>query len=340
MAYFIFSLSLLLIYLGLALSLHVQFGLLGIPNFGVVGFWGLGMYTMGVLQVQLDMSFFDAMALTTAVVVAASWGLGKLILKLEGQAILCATIAFGAIVALLVVTEKWMTMGVVGLGTIPYPIRVGAGTEYLYFFLLVALVVAMQIGVLRLHRSPTGRLLIAIRDNEELAASLGKNTTAVRLFWFTVTASLMGVLGALSAPLNQFLTPNMIVPSVTFAVWIALVLGGKEHALGATIGIFVTFGLFDILVETYAPVSPGLAVYVPNFKLFLYGVVLVAVLMFRPTGVLSPSTPPEAVIGQAQGYLAKGVGLAGVGLQKFSDGLMAKDKPKPKSDDAQKGAAE
>jgi len=59
MDYFIFSLSLLLIYLGLALLLHIQFGILGIANFGVVGFWGLGMYAMGVLQTQLDLSFVD-----------------------------------------------------------------------------------------------------------------------------------------------------------------------------------------------------------------------------------------------------------------------------------------
>ena len=74
----------------------------------------------------------------------------------------------------------------------------------------------------------------------------------------------------------QFLTPNMLVPSVTFAVWISLVIGGKEHPLGATLGVFVTFGLFDILIETYAPVSSGLSVMVPNIKLFLYGALLVA----------------------------------------------------------------
>lgn len=296
MDYFIFSLSLLLVYLGLALLLHVQFGLLGIPNFGVVGFWGLGMYAMGVLQTQLDLSFVDALALTLALVALFSYGIGWLILRLDAQGVLCATIAFSVIVATLVVTEKWMTMGVVGLGTIRYPVRIGGATELLYFAFLLAIVLAMQVYVLRLHHSTTGRLLIAIRDNEELAASLGKNTQQIKTFWFAATCTLMGLLGALSAPLNQFLTPNMIVPSVTFAVWIALVLGGKEHALGAVIGVFITFGLFDILIETYAPVSPQLAIYVPNVKLFIYGALLVAILMFRPSGVLEPSLPPERVV--------------------------------------------
>ncbi len=101
-----------------------------------------------------------------------------------------------------------------------------------------------------------------------------------------IRCTVMGVLGGLSAPLNQFLTPNMIVPSITFAVWISLVLGGKEHAYGAMLGVFVTFGLFDILIETYAPVSPEFAQVVPNFKLFLYGALLVGVLLFRPRGIL------------------------------------------------------
>ncbi|MEM7043436.1 MAG: hypothetical protein AAF543_11560 [Pseudomonadota bacterium] len=306
MDYFIFSLSLLLVYLGLALLLHVQFGLLGIPNFGVVGFWGLGMYAMGVLQTQLDLSFIDALAITLAVVALFSYGIGWLILRLDGQGILCATIAFSVIVATLVVTEKWMTMGVVGLGTIRYPVRIGGGTELLYFAFLLAIVAAMQIYVLRLHRSTTGRLLIAIRDNEELAASVGKDTHQIKTFWFTVTCTLMGLLGAFSAPLNQFLTPNMIVPSVTFAVWIALVLGGKEHALGAVIGVFITFGLFDILIETYAPVSPELAIYVPNVKLFVYGALLVAILMFKPSGVLEPSLPPERVFDTTLRFARRG----------------------------------
>ncbi|MEM6466256.1 MAG: branched-chain amino acid ABC transporter permease, partial [Pseudomonadota bacterium] len=231
MAYLLFSLSLLLVYIGLAQMLHIQFGMLGIPNFGVVGFWGFGMYCMGVLQVQLDLSFVDALVLTSALIAGISFGLGHLILRLERQAILCATIAFAAIVALLVVTEKWATMGVVGLGTIRYPFRIFGWEEVLHFLLLLGFVIGAQWYILKLHKSRLGRLMIAIRDNEELASSLGKDAFRVKLYAFTLTATVMGVLGCLSAALNQFLTPNMIVPSITFAVWISLVLGGKEHAL-------------------------------------------------------------------------------------------------------------
>ncbi len=287
MAYLIFSISLLLIYMGLAQLLHVQFGMLGIPNFGVVGFWGFGMYGVAVFNVQFGWPFLFALVITCLLVAILAYGLGMLILRLEGQAILCATLAFSAIVTLLVITEKWLTFGVVGLGTIQYPVRIGAATEIIYFMLLLLIIGSFQLAINKLHQSRLGRLTIAIRDNEELAASLGKDTFKTKLILFTLTSCLMGMLGGLSAPLNQFLTPNMLVPGVTFAVWIALVLGGKENTFGAMLGVFITFGLFDILVETYLPVSPEYAVMVPNFKLFLYGAVLVAVLVYRPAGILN-----------------------------------------------------
>lgn len=287
MAYLIFSISLMLIYIGLAQLLHIQFGMLGIPNFGIVGFWGLGMYAVGVFSVQWDLFFLLTLLLATALVTLVAYVLGRLILRLDGQALLCATLAFSAIVAVLIVTEKWLTSGVVGLGTIKYPFDAGGMTEPLYFVFLLLIVVGIQFFINKLHASRHGTLIRSVRDNEELAASLGKDTFKTKLHMFTITCGLMGLLGGLSAPLNQFLTPNMLVPSVTFAVWIALILGGKNHSLGAAVGVFITFGVFDLLIETYLPVSPQHAVMVPNFKLFLYGAVLVTVLMFRPRGVLS-----------------------------------------------------
>lgn len=287
MSYLIFSASLLIVYIGLAQLLHIQFGLMGVPNFGVVGFWGAGMYSVGVMNVQYNVPFFFALILSAVLLALISYLLGKLILRLKGQAMLCATLAFSAIVSLLVVTEKWLTEGVVGLGTIKYPFDLGAMTEFVYFLVLLIIVIGLQFVIHKIHDSRLGRLLIAIRDNEELAASLGKDTFTSKLHVFTVTCAIMAVLGGLSAPLNQFLTPNMLVPGVTFAVWIALILGGKEHSFGAILGVFITFGLFDILIETYLPVAPEYAVMVPNLKLFLYGAVLIGVLMYRPRGLLS-----------------------------------------------------
>ena len=291
MDYLIFSFSLMLVYIGLAQLLHVQFGLIGIPNFGVVGFWGLGLYGTGVLYVNFGFPLLPAIITASIIVAVVAYILAHLILQRSGQSILAATLAFAAIVATLVVTEKQITNGVQGLGTIGFPFSDLASRNVIYFFLLIAVVVAFIWASARLRDSRMGRTLIAIRDNEELAASLGKDTAATKRMMFVITCALMGVLGGMTAPLHQFLVPYHLAPSLTFAVWIALVLGGKAHNLGAMVGVFATFGLFDILIETYAPVPAEQAILLPNFKLFCYGVLLVGIIMFRPTGMLGEDRP-------------------------------------------------
>ena len=291
MDYLIFSVSLMLVYIGLAQLLHVQFGLLGIPNFGVVGFWGLGLYGTGVLFVEFSVPLWPAIVLASAVSAAFAYVLSLLVLQRSGQAILAATLAFAALVATLVVTEKHLTNGVQGLGTIGFPFGDLDNRNAIFLGILALVVGALIWGSARLRDSRLGRAMMAIRDNEELAASLGKDAPAVKRVTFAVTCGLMGFLGGLSAPLHQFLVPYLLAPSLTFAVWIALVLGGKAHNLGAMIGVFATFGLFDIIIETYAPVPSEYSLMVPNFKLFCYGLLLVLIIMFRPTGILGEEGP-------------------------------------------------
>jgi branched-chain amino acid transport system permease protein len=289
MEYLVYSLSLLVVYVGLTQLLHVQFGLLGIPNFGVVGFWGCGLYLTGILTVKAGLPLVLAIALATLATGGLAWALGRLILRRSGQAILCATLAFSSAIGYLVISEKWITNGVQGLGTIRYPF---AGFEYaeLAFGILTVLIVGGMIRVsLRLRASRFGRVIVAIRDNEELAASLGKDTGRIKLAVFTATCALMGLLGGLSAPINQFLVPSLLVPSVTFTAWIALVLGGKGHGLGPLVGVALTVGLFDILIGTFAPLPPDYAAVIANAKMLCYGLLLVMAIMYRPQGVLGMS---------------------------------------------------
>lgn len=289
MEYFIFSISLLIIYAGLAQLMHVQFGLLGIPNFGVVGFWGGGMYLTGVLNVNLGVPILLAIIVTTVIVFGVAWLLGRMILDRSGQAILCATLAFSSIVSVLVISEKWMTNGVRGLGTIRYPFGAYDYAELGFAIFILLIVIGIFYIAIRLRDSRLGRVLSAIRDNEELAASLGKDTAATKRMIFGLTCGAMAFLGGLSAPLNQFLVPYLLSPSVTFTVWIALVLGGKGHSFGSIVGVMLTIGLFDIVIETYLPLPSEYAATIQNLKLFFYGALLVAVIMFRPAGFLGAS---------------------------------------------------
>lgn len=291
MDYLIFSVSIMLVYIGLAQLLHIQFGLAGIPNFGVVGFWGLGLYGTGVLYVKAGLPLVPSIVLASLLAAAVAYVLAHLILQRSGQAILAATLAIAAIISTLVVSEKDLTGGVQGLGTISFPFPDIEQRNLIFMIMLLIVVCGLLWVSAKLRDSRLGRQLVAIRDNEELAASLGKDTAATKRWVFAITCGLMGVLGGMSAPLHQFLVPYQLAPSLTFAVWIALVLGGKGHNLGAIVGVFVTFGLFDILIETYAPVPAEQAILLPNFKLFCYGVLLVMIIMFRPLGILGVDKP-------------------------------------------------
>lgn len=291
MDYLIFSFSLMLVYIGLAQLLHIQFGMAGIPNFGVVGFWGLGLYGTGVLYVTYSVPLFIAIAMASVLSAAVGFILALLVLQRSGQAVLAATLALSAIIATLIVSEKDITGGVQGLGTIKFPFGDMESRNIVFMVFILIVVIAMVWLSAKLRDSRMGRQLVAIRDNEELAASLGKDTASTKRWVFAITCGMMGVLGGMSAPLHQFLVPYQLAPSLTFAVWIALVLGGKGHNLGAIVGVFVTFGLFDILIETYAPVPAEQAILLPNFKLFCYGLVLIMIIMFRPRGMLGEDKP-------------------------------------------------
>jgi branched-chain amino acid transport system permease protein len=286
MAYLIFGLSALAVFVALASLLHLQFGRAGIVNFGVVGFVGLGMYTFGALQVQYDWPYLAAMVAGILAAGIAGLLLGRVILKLDDESVLVSTLAFATIVAHLVTTEKWLTNGVVGLGTLRYPFDLGSNTPAVFLGLTAVLAAAIMFYAFKLQSTPYGRLMLSIRDNEPLAKSLGKRTFREKLIFFTISSALMGLVGVMYGTMNQFLVPRMVGPGLTFVVWIALILGGKTRVMGALVGVLLTNGVFDILIESYVPIPREFSNSIPDLKLMLYGLTLILVIMFRPHGVL------------------------------------------------------
>lgn len=284
--YHIFMMSTLVLFVALATILHMQFGLTGITNFGLSGIYGFGMYACALLVVKLGMPFIPAVILATILTGLISLALGGLILDLDSQSILVGTLSFLVIVETLIVHEKWLTNGVLGLGPVNLPFDVGGLTKFLYFLILLTLTLLLMYYAWKLEASPPGRLLLGIQDNEPLANSLGKRTFAHKLVFFMITSSAAGFFGAMAVPIYTFLFPNYLGPAITFTLWIALMLGSRKKVLGGFIGVMVTVGLFDVLLESVVPIPPNFAEVLYKFKYFLYGLILILVLMFRPSGVL------------------------------------------------------
>jgi branched-chain amino acid transport system permease protein len=284
--FLIFVLSSLVIYVGLTTLLHLQFGQAGIVNFGVVGFMGIGMYGVGILVVTFGLNYWLALILATALSGIVAYGFGRIILNLDPESQLVTTLAFATILLNLVISERWLTGGVVGLGTIPRPFSLGTNTERATFALIVFITALVMLYAHRIGSQPFGRLMLSIRDNERLARSLGKATFQKKLTFFAVTCAAMGFFGGLYAAVNQFLVPRMLLPGATFTIWIALLLGGQSSVLGGLVGVLLTVGLFDVVIETYVSVPQEYAQLIPDIKLVLYGLMLILVLMFRPEGAV------------------------------------------------------
>lgn len=288
MAYTTFALSSVAVFIALATLLHLQFGRTGIVNFGIVGFAGLGMYAFGILTAQYELPYVVALLITTLLVTGVASVLGWIILDLDGESVLVATLAFATIVFNLSITQKGLTGGVTGLGIVPYPIDAdsSSGSAMVLLGILVVVGLTLLFYAYRVERAPYGRLLASIKDDEVLARSLGKSTSTQKLVFFAITCGLMGFVGALYGSVNQFLVPRMLGPGLTFTVWIALVLGGRARVFGGVVGVLVSVALFDLVIEPYLPIPRGFEQMMPDLKLMLYGLILVVVLMFRPAGLL------------------------------------------------------
>ncbi len=281
--------------IGLGLLLHLQLGLARIANFGVVGFWATGAYAFGVLFVRVDWSigepwpFLISMVFGTVVAGLAGLLVGWLIADLNTEGVLVGTLGFATAVFILVTTESDLTGGARGMGGLRFPFDIGKtkANELLWFGVLFAVVGAILYYVWRVHRSPYGRLLIAVGDNEPLAGSLGKPTFRTKLWVFAVGSAGMGLLGAINAVMVHLLIPEAIGINVTLAAMVGLVLGGTARVWGAVLGVVLTVGFFDIVVQSYLPLPRSWYTQtIPVLREMVFGAALIIVLLLRPFGIL------------------------------------------------------
>jgi len=281
--------------IGLALLLHLQLGLARIANFGVVGFWGIGMYAFGVLYVQVDWPFGEPwqflVCAAAATLVAGVAGLlvGWLIADLDTDGVLVVTLGFATAVQVLATIQDDLTGGARGMGGLGFPYDIGRvkDNEFLWLVIMTALVAAILLYVWRVHRSPYGRLLIAVGGNEPLARSLGKSTFRTKLWLFAVASAAMGLLGAMYGVMLRSLDVGNIGVGVTLAAMVGLVLGGTVRVWGAVIGVILTVGLFDIVIQSYLPLPrEWYTQAVPVLREAAFGLTLMIVLLFRPLGLL------------------------------------------------------
>lgn len=298
-SYLLFFLTVALGYGVATLGLNLQWGSAGLFNVGVAGFAAVGAYVTAWITAAPADSHWGGFALPIALGWAGAMAAAALVAALVGAITLrlradyLAITTFGAAVSLQLVAlnAQSLTGGPFGIAFIPRPFAALADRPLAFGAANCALAVAVTAlalwGLERLTRSPWGRVLRALREDEAAAASLGKPPDAFRLQAFVLGAALMGLAGAMQAQFFGFIAPDNFLPAFTFQVWVMLVLGGSGNNIGALLGSVVVWGLWTGSGSLVAAlVAPEFQSRAASLRVVGIGVVLALVLLLRPRGLL------------------------------------------------------
>ena len=273
----------------MALGLNVIWGLAGMVNLGLVGFFAIGAYTSALLTTRLHVPMLAAWAAAAAVGSLAGGGVALLTARLKGDYLAIVTLGFAEVVRLAASNEIWLTRGTDGISSIPGPFRSALTPvqfNLMYAGLVWAVVVALALSLGRLSRAPFGRVLRAIREDEMVAAVAGKPVLAFKLRAFAVGAGVLGLAGALYAHYVGYVAPDSFQPLVTIYVVLALTMGGTGTMRGALLGAVLVIALTEG-TRFLGGLFPALApVQVAALREALIGTVLIVALTLRPQGLL------------------------------------------------------
>jgi branched-chain amino acid transport system permease protein len=282
-----------LIYVLLSLGLTLHYGLTGLINFGHVGFFCIGAYAAAILSTRAGLPLAAGFVAAAVLAGLAAWPIGLVSLRLRDDYFAIVTLGFSETVRLVVTSERWLTNGVQGIPGIPRlfeGLGVGMPSALAILALLLAVNAAAVALFFRLARSPFGRMIEAIRDNEEAVRALGKDPARFKIRALVLGAALAGVAGAFYAHYIGYVVPDQFVPLVTFYVWMAIIMGGVGRISGAVVGpvLLMLFLEGSRFLRDAAPFIS--AVDMASVRIGAVGLALILFTMYRPQGLMGDYT--------------------------------------------------
>jgi branched-chain amino acid transport system permease protein len=282
----------------MGLGLNIVVGYAGMLDLGYVAFFAVGAYTTAILtsvnspywSPELTLNFLKPegwFILGVVIIVAAIAGIfvGTPVIRMRGDYLAIVTLGFGEIVRILFLSD-WLAPyfgGAQGIRPVP-DAEIGPvvieGTNSQSIFYLVAFFCGIAIYVAwRLERSRTGRAWTALREDEDVAEAMGINTTASKLTAFVAGAILASFAGMIFAVKVGSVFPNSFKLLVSIVVLVVVIVGGMGSIPGVIIGAVVLIGVLG------GPTQPGLLQEFGEYKLLIYGVILVVMMLKRPEGL-------------------------------------------------------
>lgn len=263
------------------ISLDMVVGHAGLTSLGHAGFMGVGAYTCALLVKDHHVPFFAGLAAA----MVTSGALGALIgypsLRLKGHYFVIVTFICGIIFTLLFTNLVALTKGPMGIPGIPPPtIGLGAAavtfdSKLLFYYLVLAFVLGVMYVKTRCHDSKMGRALCAVKEDEDLARSLGIRAHFYKVTVFVLSTSLAGLAGGLYAHYMRFIGPDSFTFLHSFEFFVMNLVGGPGTLAGPIVGPLI-LTLIDELSQLFKPEAARI----------LFGLFLIFVILYMPSGII------------------------------------------------------
>jgi branched-chain amino acid transport system permease protein len=285
------------IFIVAAMSLNLLLGYTGQLSLGHVAFFGIGAYASSLVSLGFSVHLLPDwevgldpkpvwLGMLSGIVLAGlcGWGIGRIAFKVRGAYFVIVTVSFAEVVRLVALNWVELTQGPMALNNIPY-LRLGipglAEVSFLRkpanYWLVLAVAVVSYVVIRRLVNSRAGRAMIALRENEPLAASIGVDVTHYLVLATIVSAAMAGAAGALYAHYVRIVDPDVFLFIYTVTMVIMVVTGGKGTLAGPVVG----GAIFGLLPESLRSLQIG-----PEVQWVIYGVLMVLVVYFLPEGIV------------------------------------------------------
>ncbi len=282
--YYLSQLSFICIYALIGVGLMLLTGYTGQVSLGHAAFLAVGAYTEAVLQAK-GLPFAVSLAAAAVLAGLAGLAIGLPALRLTGIYLAIATLAFGFIVQEAVTRWESVTNGNSGMSLSAVQLfGRPLAEEWQFYYLSLALLAAVTLAMLNLMRAPTGRALIAIRDSEVSAQSMGIHLAKYKTVAFVLSAAVTGLAGALYAHKIQFISPEQFNIVLSIELVMMIFIGGLGSFHGAIFGAIFMIALPQAIVigKDYLPEHLAQQT---GLEPTLFGLILVLTLIFEPLGI-------------------------------------------------------
>jgi branched-chain amino acid transport system permease protein len=277
-----------------SVSLNLQAGVSGLLNFGQIAFFGFGAYGVAIAEFKGGPVALGWIA-GIAVAAVAGAAVGRMGRTLAADYWAIATLALAQLVQLVATNQASLTNGPAGIGNLPvfYGGLHGRARDLATLATLLAVLAASWVVSRRLIRAQFGRVLRLLREQPELAASLGHDVVRAKVRVLAFSGALAALAGALYTLYVAYMSPEGLVPDQTFLIWTMLVVGGLGSTTGAIVGAFLVQVIYDTtrFIHDVVPIS---AEHSGALRQLTIGLVLLGFLMLRPGGLVPERIVPRA----------------------------------------------